>query len=147
MVTIIAPWFIYSYSPGIIPGFISIKIFAMAVFTAGILLFGWTIYLFQIIANGTLAPWTEKQRLVVTGPYAYCRNPMISGVLFMLIGEGLWLRSVPILTWAAIFFVINTLFFIFREEPFLENKFGEEYKAYKRKVPRWIPKLNTRPSA
>ena len=25
------PWFIYSYSPGIIPGFISIKIFAIAV--------------------------------------------------------------------------------------------------------------------
>lgn len=145
MVTMIIPGFIYSYTPDIIPGFISIKILALAVFFAGIFLLGWTIYLFQIVAGGTLAPWSAKQKLIVTGPYRYCRNPMICGVLFILIGEGLWLRSVPLLTWAAIFFMINTLFFIFREEPFLENKFGEEYKAYRRKVPRWIPKINSRP--
>ncbi|MEP7321172.1 MAG: isoprenylcysteine carboxylmethyltransferase family protein [Saprospiraceae bacterium] len=139
VVTILIPCLIFRYTPEVIPDFIPIKVFAFVVFISGLTLFSWTVSLFQRIAKGTLAPWTDKNKLVIEGPYRYCRNPMITGVLFMLLGEALWLRSLPILTWAFIFFIINTFYFILQEEPFLERKFGDDYRMYKRKVPRWLP--------
>jgi protein-S-isoprenylcysteine O-methyltransferase Ste14 len=140
LVTILVPCLIFRYTPEVIPDFIPIRVFAFVIFICGIGLFSWTNHLFQRIAKGTLAPWTEKNKLVIQGPYQYCRNPMITGVLFILIGEALWLRSLPILTWAFVFFIINTFYFILSEEPFLERKFGDEYRIYKREIPRWIPR-------
>jgi protein-S-isoprenylcysteine O-methyltransferase Ste14 len=110
-------------------------------FSFGLILFAWTIYLFQKVGRGTLAPWSSKSKLIVTGPYRVCRNPMICGVLLMLIGEGLWFRCPNILIWALVFFIINTMYFIFQEEPFLEKKFGDQYRSYKARVPRWFPKI------
>lgn len=140
VVTILVPSLIFRYTPEGIPDFIPIKTFAFVVFIVGLALLLWTVSLFQSIAKGTLAPWTEKNKLVIEGPYRYCRNPMITGALFIFIGEALWLRSLPIITWAFIFFIINTFYFMLQEEPFLERKFGDEYRIYKSKVPRWIPK-------
>ena len=68
---------------------------------------------------------------------------MITGVLCLLIGIALFLNSIPILIWAMVFFVINTVYFEFIEEPKLERRFGEDYVHYKNHVPRWIP--NTKP--
>lgn len=141
-VLLIVPWLIYRYSPENIPGYMTIKVLSVVVFIAGLLLFSWTVQLFEIIGKGTLAPWSSKTNLVVTGPYKYCRNPMITGVLLMLIGEALWFRCDNILLWAMLFFIINTLYFIYFEEPFLENKFGDAYRQYKSRVPRWLPKFS-----
>ncbi|MDZ4710086.1 MAG: isoprenylcysteine carboxylmethyltransferase family protein [Saprospiraceae bacterium] len=138
---LIVPWLLFRSSPEIIPGYLSIKILSMLLFMSGLSLFSWTVYLFQKIGRGTLAPWSPKSSLITSGPYRVCRNPMICGVLLMLIGEGLWFRCDRILTWAVIFFIINTLFLILREEPFLEKKFGDEYRSYKSRVPRWLPKI------
>lgn len=66
---------------------------------------------------------------------------MITGVLFALLAETLWFNNYVLLFWALIFFVINTIYFIFKEEPDLEKRFGEYYVHYKKHVPRWIPKL------
>ena len=107
----------------------------------GLFLFFYTVFLFRKIGKGTLAPWSEKQKLVVAGPYRYCRNPMISGVLFILIGEALVLHSLSILTWSGCFFVINTIYFLVSEEPALERRFGDDYKQYKKQVSRWLPRI------
>jgi protein-S-isoprenylcysteine O-methyltransferase Ste14 len=93
------------------------------------------------IGKGTLAPWSPSRHLVMGGMYGYVRNPMILGVLIVLTGESVALLSYRILTWAVIFFLVNTVWFIVFEEPSLEKKFGEEYREYKKKVPRWIPRL------
>ncbi len=138
-VTVVIPYLIYMHTPSLIPGVLAIKILSLILFLTGLVLFSWTIYLFQTLAKGTLAPWTDKQKLVTSGPYQYCRNPMITGVVLILAGEALWFRSMSILIWTCVFIVINTCFFVFREEPFLEQKFGDEYKKYKSKIPRWIP--------
>jgi len=140
-VLIVVPWWLFQYSPENIPGYFTIKILSFILFILGLSLFAWTVYLFQKIGRGTLAPWSPKSKLVTNGPYRVCRNPMICGVLLMLIGEGLWFRCPNILIWAVVFFTINTIFFILHEEPFLEKKFGDEYRAYKSKVPRWFPKI------
>jgi len=90
--------------------------------------------------EGTLAPWDPPTNLVVVGPYAYVRNPMISGVLLILVGEALGLRSLPHLEWAGIFFVMNALYIPLIEESGLRARFGAEYEEYARAVPRLIPR-------
>jgi protein-S-isoprenylcysteine O-methyltransferase Ste14 len=49
--------------------------------------------------KGTLAPWEPTQRLVVRGVYRHVRNPMISGFLFVLLGESLFTASLPLFWW------------------------------------------------
>ncbi len=107
----------------------------------GLSLFLYTVFLFRTIGKGTLAPWTPKKKLVVAGPYRYCRNPMITGVLLILAGEALFFHSTGLLIWAVSFFAINMLYFTVYEEPDLEERFGEDYREYKRHVPRWMPKI------
>jgi protein-S-isoprenylcysteine O-methyltransferase Ste14 len=143
-VTIIIPYFIYHPDDRRIPETIYLKILGASIGLAGLILFFYTVFLFKTIGKGTLAPWSEKQKLVVEGPYRYCRNPMISGVLFILLGEALFLSSLSILMWAALFFAINTIYFVMVEEPALLRKFGEEYQQYKKQVPRWIPSIKMR---
>ena len=103
---------------------------------AGFVLFVTTIFLFATRGRGTLAPWDPPARLVVAGPYRFVRNPMIAGVLLILAGEALVLRSPAIGTWAAVFLLINAVYFPLVEEPQLESRFGEDYRKYKRHVPR-----------
>ena len=79
----------------------------IAVFLAGLLLAVSTIRLFSKLGNGTLAPWDPTSKMVITGPYAYVRNPMITGVVLILIGEALMLASWVIGLWAVVFLIIN----------------------------------------
>jgi len=110
-------------------------------FCGGLLLLVITIRLFVRKGKGTLAPWDPTQKLVTDGVYRYVRNPMISGVLFMLIGETIFFGSWLLFIWALIFGMGNTLYFRLSEEPGLARRFGEDYLAYRRNVPMWIPRL------
>jgi protein-S-isoprenylcysteine O-methyltransferase Ste14 len=100
-----------------------------------------TIWLFINIGRGTLAPWSPTKKLVVIGPYCHVRNPMISGVLMTLLGESIAFGSIGISIWFLLFFMINHIYFVYSEEPGLTKRFGQEYLAYKKNVPRWIPRL------
>jgi protein-S-isoprenylcysteine O-methyltransferase Ste14 len=112
-----------------------------AVFLIGLGLFGWSLYLFAARGKGTLAPWDPPKHLVVTGPYRYVRNPMISGVLMIIAGEALFHGSVSLGLWLLTFFLLNQIYFLIYEEPNLESRFEDEYRSYKAGVPRWIPRL------
>jgi len=108
------------------------------VFAAGFGLFAWCVWLFARVGRGTLAPWDPTQALVAVGPYRYTRNPMITGVALMLTGEALVSGSALVGAWVVLFFVVNHLYFIVSEEPGLEDRFGEPYRAYCARVPRWL---------
>lgn len=119
-----------------------VQIPAGSLFTAcGLFLSAWTISLFRRTGRGTLAPWNPTRQLVVAGPYAYTRNPMITGVLSILLGEAILCGSLAILVWAVLFFLVNTLYFKFSEEPGLLGRFGEEYAVYRASVPMWLPRI------
>lgn len=107
----------------------------------GLTLFVRTVRLFAGPGGGTLAPWDPTSHLVVLGPYRHVRNPMISGVLFVLLGEAAVLGSLPILAWAAVFLAANAIWMPLVEEPGLRRRFGEEYETYAANVPRWLPRL------
>lgn len=112
----------------------------LVLIAAGFVLWLWTVRLFARVGKGTLAPWDPTRRLVVRGPYRHLRNPMITAVLAVLAGEAALFGSVPLLIWGAVFFGLNHAWFVLHEEPGLERRFGDDYRAYKRNVPRWLPR-------
>src|SRR3954471_2682271 len=107
----------------------------------GLLLFFTSLRRFAGEGEGTLAPWDPPRKLVVRGPYRYVRNPMISGVLFILFGEALVMWSRPQLMWALTFLAINAVYIPLLEEPQLQNRFGQTYDDYCRNVGRLIPRI------
>ncbi|MHA2378950.1 MAG: methyltransferase family protein [Candidatus Thorarchaeota archaeon] len=107
---------------------------------AGIALMYTTINLFASVGKGTLAPWNPTQRLVVLGPYRYVRNPMISGVLLVLLGESILFTSFGVFLWFLFLLVGNHIYFVRSEEPGLVKRFGEPFLRYCENVPRWIPR-------
>jgi protein-S-isoprenylcysteine O-methyltransferase Ste14 len=109
--------------------------------SVGLVLLIQTISLFIARGRGTIAPWDPAQQLVVRGPYRNVRNPMISGVLAILLAEALLLGSIPLLIYFIIVSVLNALYIPLSEEPGLEKRFGQLYITYKKHVPRWIPRL------
>ncbi len=76
--------------------------------------------------------------LVTDGLYRFSRNPMYAGMLILLIG---WLvrlgNAVNILPLLG-FILAMTVLQIRPEELVLQQKFGSDYEAYCRRVPRWI---------
>jgi protein-S-isoprenylcysteine O-methyltransferase Ste14 len=107
----------------------------------GLALFASSLARFARDGDGTLAPWDPPRRLVVSGPYRFVRNPMISGVCFMLLGESAVLRAMPLLQWAALVVAINAIYIPLIEEPMLSARFGDAYDEYRRHVPRLVPRL------
>ena len=139
--TVIVPYLCYNKSQSFFANSVFSKIAGVLFFAGGLCLFIWTVYLFRTFGKGTLAPWTPTQKLIIRGPYKYCRNPMISGVLFIILGEALFPNSTNIVIFAGIFFLVNTVYFISIEEPDMQARFGKEYEDYKKNVPRWIPRF------
>lgn len=93
------------------------------------------------IGEGTLAPWDPPKKLVVDGMYRYVRNPMISGLLMIILGEALIFSSIELFLLFIVFFIVNHIYFVYLEEQGLTKRFGSDYIEYKDNVPRWIPRL------
>jgi protein-S-isoprenylcysteine O-methyltransferase Ste14 len=128
-------------APGTTVGAMVAQVAGVGLLLAGCSLFVASLRRFAGEGRGTLAPWDPPRALVLEGPYRHVRNPMISGVVLVLFGEGLLLLSRPHLVWALMFLGINALYIPLFEEPQLEARFGEAYREYCRHVPRIIPRL------
>jgi protein-S-isoprenylcysteine O-methyltransferase Ste14 len=106
----------------------------------GVRLWLQTIRLFVEVGRGTLAPWDPPRRFVVRGPYRRVRNPMISALAIVLLGE----TAVGGSQWVAILFawfvIVNAIYIPLVEEPRLVRRFGADYEQYRRAVPPWIPR-------
>jgi protein-S-isoprenylcysteine O-methyltransferase Ste14 len=126
---------------GVTAGEMAIQILGLAVLGVGLVLFAASLRRFATEGEGTLAPWDPPQKLVVRGPYRFVRNPMISGVIIVLIGEALVLLSPPHAAWAAAFFALNAIYIPILEEPMLAARFGDDYREYCRHVGRLVPRL------
>ncbi|ORB85083.1 RemK protein [Mycobacterium kansasii] len=112
----------------------------------GIGLLVWTVALFDRVGHGTLGVGNtlgEPVQLVVRGPYRQVRNPMISGVLGILLGEAAVTASGWLLLWFAVFVAVQLIAIRFWEEPHLHRRYGAEYAEYRRNVPRWIPRISS----
>jgi len=119
----------------------ALYISGLGLILAGLILIVKTIALFMTAGRGTLAPWDPTQKLVVRGVYRHVRNPMISGVFAVLLGEAVLLGSRPLFRWFLLFVLINAVYIPLSEEPGLRRRFGADYERYTKNVPRWIPRL------
>lgn len=96
---------------------------------------------FAVRGLGTPAPIAPTKYLVTTALHRYVRNPMYLGVALLIVGEAALFRTLHLMEYAALMLLVAHTFVVFYEEPTLERQFGESYEEYRRKVPRWIPKI------
>lgn len=96
---------------------------------------------FALQGLGTPAPVLPTKHLVITGLYRYVRNPMYVGVAAAIFGQALLFGSSKLFIYGALVWLAVHLFVCFYEEPTLRRTFGEEYEAFFREVPRWIPRF------
>jgi len=88
-------------------------------------------------ARTPVEPWHPTTALVTDGVYDRVRNPMYLALLLLLVvlalatGGGWWLVAGAALAPVLHFGVVK------REERYLEAKFGDAYRAYLARVPRW----------
>jgi protein-S-isoprenylcysteine O-methyltransferase Ste14 len=91
------------------------------------------------VSSGFGVQLYADQRLITRGPFAIVRHPMYLGVLIAALGAILIYR-----TWTPVFAALNFLGLIYRarrEEQILAAEFGEQWAAYCRNVPAWIPRF------
>lgn len=146
MVTLVIPrWLALGYgvkfaAPATLPA-TAVFVLGVAVFLAGVTLAVSSVLRFFVDGDGTLAPWDPPRHFVVTGPYRYVRNPMISGVCLVLCAQALIFRSGVFAAWAGAFMLLNLIQIPLVEEPGLRARFGEAYREYCRHVGRLVPRL------
>lgn len=84
----------------------------------------------------------EKATTVVdSGLYGVTRNPMYVGMMLILFGLAVHLQNIPAFLVVGLFIAAVTQFQIRPEERVLEERFGEAYLDYRRRVPRWLFRL------
>jgi protein-S-isoprenylcysteine O-methyltransferase Ste14 len=119
---------------------LAMRLGGVVVLGLGLVLAASSIRWFARAGRGTLAPWDPPRLLVVAGPYRYVRHPMIAGVVFILAGEAIALRSLPHAAWALGFLLLNLVYLPLVEEPMLRRRFGAAYDEYRRHVPAIVPR-------
>jgi protein-S-isoprenylcysteine O-methyltransferase Ste14 len=148
MVAVVVPWWIarrgemaFAIERSALA--LAAQLAGLVALAVGLALFAASLRNFAVRGRGTLAPWDPPPTLVVDGPYRYVRNPMIAGVVFVVFGEALILRSWPHARWATLVLAVNAVYIPLLEEPLLERRFGNAYREYRRHVRRFVPR--TRP--
>jgi protein-S-isoprenylcysteine O-methyltransferase Ste14 len=103
----------------------------------GALLAAWALAYF-VRAGQTPDPRQPVKAIVAHGPYRYTRNPMYLAMATVYLGVTALMNDFWPLIVFPVVLVIMTRAVIVREEAYLERAFGEEYRAYRTRVRRWI---------
>jgi protein-S-isoprenylcysteine O-methyltransferase Ste14 len=89
-------------------------------------------------AGTPVVPFEPSTALVTGGFYRITRNPMYLGMVLLLLGFAMFLGTLGAFLPIPVFVLIIQEWFIKGEERFLEEIFGEQYVAFKKRVGRWI---------
>jgi protein-S-isoprenylcysteine O-methyltransferase Ste14 len=76
--------------------------------------------------------------LVTGGAFAYSRNPGYMAMIVVCIGVAIVFNNPWVFLFLAPAVAIIRDWVVLREEKILEREFGDEYRAYKKRVRRWI---------
>ncbi len=136
---IYAPIYLLTGGERILPGWLTYSAIPFWLIGASIIL--WCFWTFTFYGEGTPAPIDPPKKLVAIGLYRYVRNPIYIGVLLILIGHVAWFGRINLVIYLLTAFLAFHLFVILYEEPTLTKKFGKQYEAYFKKVPRWLPRF------
>lgn len=117
-----------------------LKPVGVALMAVGLVLALSCVATFVVRGRGTPAPFDAPRVFVASGPYRWVRNPMYIGGFLLILGFALCAGSLIALGIPLLMILAAHTFVLLYEEPTLEARFGESYRAYKRATPRWIPR-------
>jgi protein-S-isoprenylcysteine O-methyltransferase Ste14 len=137
------PWLITGWQPGHWGRAAAVAGGVLTAAGCGFLLYAFGQFVLEGI--GTPAPPAPTERLVVRGLYRYVRNPMYLAVLAGIAGQALLLGRPVLFAYSAAVAVACVSFVRWYEEPALTRRYGEEYLAYRARVPGWVPVVPGRP--
>lgn len=109
----------------------------LIVLLSGVILGIWPTRLFKDTGQN-VTPWSETPEIIVRGPYKFTRNPMYLMMLEVNLGFAIILSEPWIVVLMPVLALVLYHIAIKHEEVYLEEKFGESYRAYKNTVRRWI---------
>ena len=107
------------------------------VILAGYFLGIWPSRLFKETGQN-VTPWSETPEIIIRGPYKFTRNPMYLMMMLVNLGFAVILSEAWIVVFMPILVVVLYHIAIKHEEVYLEEQFGDSYRAYKNSVRRWI---------
>ena len=108
----------------------------------GLFFLFWATYTQLKIGKGTPAPNAPTQRLIITGPYKFMRNPIEFGAILYYFGLGTITFSYTVgFVCFLLGLAIGSSYHKFIEEKELERRFGEDYIKYRQNVPFLIPRI------
>lgn len=106
----------------------------------GVFFLAWTIASQWFSGKGTPAPFAPTQKLITSGPFKLCRNPIQFGAMFFYLGAGTYYESFSAGVLGFLFaLIIGSIYHKFIEERELALRFGQDYAEYKKRVPFLIP--------
>ena len=113
----------------------------LVITVSGQLVRGATIGLAYIIRGGKDGR-VYAEELVTGGIFNHCRNPLYVGNILMLLGVGVLSNSLLYVVVVMPLFALIYHSIVLAEENFLQQKFGEKFRAYCKRVNRWVPSLS-----
>ena len=100
-------------------------------------LFGWAVLTMRT-GKASVPTGEPTDAIVMRGPYRVSRNPIYLSMVMLQVGVGIWANSAWFLALAVCSAVLLWWGVISREERYLQQKFGETYIDYMKRVRRWI---------
>jgi protein-S-isoprenylcysteine O-methyltransferase Ste14 len=116
----------------------NIVVGVIAIMTGGFFAF-WTIVAQIKLASGTPFPMLPTKKLLIIGPFRYCRNPMTLGTIVAYSGVAILVGSPTALLAVATFSLMLLVYLKLIEEKELQMRFGQEYSEYRRSTPFLLP--------
>jgi protein-S-isoprenylcysteine O-methyltransferase Ste14 len=89
-------------------------------------------------AGTSMLPTKPTTAFVTSGPYRFTRNPMYLGMVFLYIALAFALGVIWALAVLPVVIAVVDGYVISTEECYLEMKYGDEYREYKRRTRRWL---------
>ena len=101
--------------------------------------------LFFVIIASVLVFWSQKSSNIISkenlskksfqrGPYKYVSNPTHWGLFLMLLGFGIAINALYLALFTILYFLVDHLIFLKKQNSILEEKYGEHFREYKRSV-------------
>jgi len=106
-----------------------------ALILAGGALVIWSVSVQVTIGKGTPHPGVATQKLVVTGPYAWSRNPMTLGATLFYLGIAVWMGSLAGILLTLLVSSLLLVYIYAHETAELTRRFGDDYLEYRRRTP------------
>ena len=121
-----------SFPPQVAAGAVVLAVSSALVLWAGITL--------AIEGQGTPLPFDAPRRLVIGGPYAWFRTPMVSGTLGQVTGVAVMTGSVFVLLLVPVLALLWNTLVRTSDDVTLQHLFGRRYELYRRSVRCWLPR-------